>query len=121
MPSVIYEDSVTDAGSAIMGGTRVLYVAWEVTVQGPMVRNPVVWDETALVAVGNWSLGNDLSSGGLILAVGFDAPHWINREVGQWIVPPGQIGADFSAAVAQYFEWNLSPGTEVHFVVFGDV
>lgn len=121
MPSIIYEDSVSGAGSAIMGGTRVFYVAGEVTTEGPTVRRPNDWDTDSLVSVGHWQLGNDLTSGGLITGVGWDVPHWIYTSPFQWVVPPGQIGADFSAAIAQYIRWAISPGTEVHLIVFGDV
>lgn len=120
MPSVIFEDTLSDSGSSIMGGTRVLFVAWEVTTDGPLVRVPNQWDLDAIVGAGHWSLGNDLTPGGLISGIAFDVPHWIYSRVGQWIVPPGQVGADFSAAVAQYIAWSISPGTEVHLYVFGD-
>lgn len=121
MPSVIFEDTLTDSGSAVMGGTRVLFVAWEVTVEGPGVHTPNAWDVTSLIGVGHWELGNDLTPGGLISGLGFDSPHWINTEIGQWVAPPGQVGADFSSAIAQYIRWTISPGTEVHLYVFGDI
>lgn len=121
MPNVIYEDSLTGAGSAIMGGTRVYFVAWEVTTRGPLVRVPNAWDVDQLLGVGHWALGNDLTPGGLISGLGFDSPHWVNSEIGQWVAPPGQVGADFSSAIAQYIEWAFTPGTEVHVYVFGEV
>jgi hypothetical protein len=121
MPSVIFEDSLSDSGASIMGGTRVFYVAWEITTRGPTARQPNVWDVDALVGVGHWELGNDLSSGGLISGVGYDAPHWIGWQIGQWIAPPGQVGTDFSAAIAQWIRWTFEPGTTVHLIVFGDV
>lgn len=121
MPSVTYEADLVDSGSDVLGGTRVLYVAWEVTVEGPTVRRPVAEDVEALNGVGYFALGNDLTPGGLISGIGWDEAHWFNWEIGQWIVPPGQVGADFSAAVAQYIHWSVRPGTTVHIVVFGDV
>lgn len=121
MPSVIFEDDLIDAGTVVMGGTRVLYVAWEVTIEGPTVRRPVAEDSEFVNGVGYFALGNDLTPGGLISGIGLDDPHWFNWEIGQWVVPPGQVGADFSSAIAQYLHWMVKPGTTVHIVVFGDV
>lgn len=120
MPSTIYESTLTDAGSDVMGGTRVIYVAWEVTVEGPTIRRPNGWDDDSIVGVGHWSIGNDLTSLGLISGLGFDAPHWIYRTIGQWIAPPGLVGSSITYAVAQYVRWSISPGTSVHLYVFGD-
>lgn len=120
MPSVIYENTVSGAGSAILGGTRVLYVAAEVTTLGPAVHAPNEWDLSTLLGVGHWELGNDLTAGGLISGVGWNEPHWIYALIIQWIAPPGLVGADLSYAIQQYIRWTLTAGTEVHFVVFGD-
>lgn len=120
MPSAIFEDTLVDSGSSIMGGTRVLFVAWEVTVSGPTVRNPSVWETDILLGVGQFQLGNDLTSGGILSGIAYGDAHWINSLLGQWVVPPGAVGADFSAAVAQYIRWSISPGTQVHLYVFGD-
>lgn len=121
MPSAIYEDTLVDSGSAVMGGSRVFYVAWEVIGAGPSVRNPSSWDLITQIGVGYWQLGNDLTSLGLISGDGWGEPHWIYSEIGQWIAPPGIVGTDFSAAIADRIRWVLSPGTSVHLYVFGDV
>lgn len=121
MPSITFDDTVTGSGSSVLGGTRVLYVAWEITVEGPTIRPPATWDSDSIIGAGHWSLGNDLTPGGLITGVAYDAPHWLYATVGQWVAPPGQIGADFSMAIAQYIQWVFAPGTEVHLIVFGDV
>lgn len=120
MPSVIYEDTLTGAGTAIMGGTRVLYVAWELTIEGPTVRRPVAGDTEFLNGVGYFALGNDLTSGGLISGIGLLEPHWFNWEIGQWIPDPGLAGVDLTYAIAQYVHWLVKPDSEVHIVVFGD-
>jgi hypothetical protein len=120
MPSVIFEDDLVDTGSAILGGSRVLFVAWEITTRGPNVRIPNSWDTDTIIGAGHWSLGNDLTPGGLISGLAFDSPHWLYADAGQWVAPPGQIGSDFSAAIAQYIRWSFAPGTEVHLYVFGD-
>lgn len=120
MPSAIYEDTLAGSGSSILGGTRVIFVAWEVTVQGPNVRVPNTWDPDTIIGAGHWALGNDLTPGGIISGIAFDQPHWFYSLVGQWIAPPGLNGADISYAVAQYIQWTIAPGTEVHLYVFGD-
>src|SRR5689334_13863588 len=120
MASVIFEDDVSGLGSSVMGGTRVLYVAWEVTIQGPGVHRPSVWDANMLLGVGHFEFGNDLTPGGLISGIGWDVPHWLYTAIGQWIAPPGAVGASFSEAIAQYIRWSMSPGTTAHIVVFGD-
>jgi hypothetical protein len=121
MPSVIYEDSLTDTGTSILGGTRVLYVAWEMTVEGPTVRRPVPDDVELLNGLGYFALGNDLTPGGLISGIGLHQAQWFNWEIGQWLPEPSQVGADFPSVVAQYIHWMVRPGSEVHVVVFGDV
>lgn len=120
MASVIFENTLTDSGVAELGGTRVFYVAWEVTVAGPTIRPPATWDSDAIIGAGHWSLGNDLTSLGVINGVAFDAPHWLYAEKGQWIAQPGVVGTEFSASIAQYIQWTFAPGTEVHLYVFGD-
>lgn len=119
MPGIIYEDDLTDTGSAILGGTRVYFVAWEITIFGPTVRHPSYWDVDQYVGVGHWELGNDLTPGGAISGIGYDAPHWINAAIGQWISPPGDVGGTFNSAIAQYVRWAIAPGSEVHLYVFG--
>jgi hypothetical protein len=121
MPGTIYDDTLTDSGSAALGGSRVYFVAWEVKDFGPVARHPSFWDTDQYVGIGHWELGNDVTPGGILSGIAYDAPHWINRELGQWIAPPGQVGSDFSSAIAQYISWTLSPGVEVHLYVFGDV
>lgn len=120
MPSVIYEDTLTGAGTAVMGGSRVLYVAWELTIEGPTVRRPVDGDTEFLNGVGYFALGNDLTPGGLISGIGLHDPHWFNWEVGQWLPIPALAGADLTYGFAQYIHWLVKPGSEVHVVVFGD-
>jgi hypothetical protein len=119
VPSVIFDQTLTDAGFSLTGGSRVLYVAWEVTVLGPAVRSPQAWDATALLGVGHFELGNDLTGAAIISGIGYGEPHWLNTPIGQWIVPPGEVGSDFSAAIAEYIRWSLTPGTEVHLYILG--
>lgn len=121
MPSTIYESNLSDTGEAVMGGTRVLYVAWEVTTFGPTIHVPSSWDPDTLLRVGHWEIGNDLTPLGLISGTAFGEQHWINSERGQWIAPPGLVGSAPSYAIAQYIRWAMAPGTEVHLYVFGDV
>lgn len=121
MPSAIYEDVLTGEGAAILGGTRVFYVAWEVTVSGIRVRNGSESDPDALMGVGYFALGNDLTPLGLISGVGWQEAHWFNWTIGQWIPSPAMVGSDFSNDIAQYIHWAISAGSEVHLYVFGDI
>jgi hypothetical protein len=120
VPSVIFEDTVSGTGESIMGGTRVYYVAWEVTTEGPTIHRPNSWDVDSVVRVGHWELGNDLAPLGLISGIGYGEQHWMNALSGQRIVIPTLSGADFTALLAQYIRWAIAPGTEVHIYVFGD-
>lgn len=121
MPSIIFDDTLTDLGDSVLGGTRVYYVAWEITVDGPVVHPPNAWDAYTTIGVGHFELGNDLTPAGSISGIGWSEPHWFNSAVGQWIVSPGQVGTDFTQEIAQYIRWAISPGTEIHLYVFGDV
>lgn len=120
MPSVTYEATLSGVGSDPLGGSRVAFVAWEVTIVGPTVRLPRFWDTDARLGIGHYSLGNDLTPGGLISGVGYGSPRWIESLMGQHVVTPALVGSDFSWDLAQYIRWAIEPGTEVHLYVFGD-
>lgn len=120
MPFITFNDTVSDSGAAALGGSRVFYVAWQMTTRGPTVRNPSPWDLDTLLGLGHWELGNSLDSGGLIFGVGYDAPHWMGWEIGQWIAPPGVSGTEYSAAIADHIRWTVEAGSEVHLIVLGD-
>lgn len=121
MPSAIFDSTLSGSGSSAISGTRVFYVAWDVIVPGPQVRNPNLWDTTAVVGIGHFNLGNDVSSLGILSGVAYAEDHWMGAILGQWIAPPGIIGTEFSAAIADHIQWSISPGTSVHLYVFGDV
>lgn len=120
MPGVTFEDVLSGSGAAELGGTRVYYVAWEVTVAAPYVRHPSPWDDQVVIGVGHFELGNDLTPAGLISGIGYGAQHWMGSMVGQWIVSPAVAGGAFTAEIAEWLRWTISPGTEVHLYVFGD-
>ena len=120
MPSTTYEATLSGTGDAVLGGSRVFYVAWEITTQGPTIRHPHSWDPNTLLGAGFWQLGNDLTALGLISGIGWGEAHWLYSLIGQWIAPPGIIGTEFSAALATHIRWTIPPGTDVHLYVFGD-
>lgn len=120
MPGTIFDSTLTGAGSSVMAGSRVYFVAWAVTVSGPNVRHPNAWDTDELVGVGHYSLGNDLTPGGVLVGIGFGAARWLNSLLGQHVVSPTIDPAGLTADLAQYIRWGISPGTEVHLYVLGD-
>jgi hypothetical protein len=120
MPFVAFDDTVSGIGSASLGASQILYVATEVTVDGPQIHHPNEWDLTTLLGVGFWQLGNDITSGGIITGVAWAEPHWIHTDIAQWIAPPGLVGADFSIWLADHIQWTITPGTSVHLVVFAN-
>ena len=115
---VVYENTVSGVGEDILPGGRAAYLGWEVLTQGPRVRNPMESDPDHLNGVGFLSFGNDLSSAGLISGVGWQSEIWLNWLIGQWIVIPTQVGADFGVLFADHVRWSLSVGSSVHFYVF---
>lgn len=119
MPGITFEDTLSDAGFSALGTARVYYVAWELVVGGPAVHNPQAWDTDTWLGIGHFQLGNDLTDAGAIPAIGYGDPHWMNAEVGQWIVEPGDVDGAFTSVIASYIRWTLSPGTSVHLYVFG--
>lgn len=120
MPGVIFDDTVSDAGSAHMGGSRVYFVAYEVLDFGPSARHPSYWDINTWVGLGYYQLGNDLGPGGLITGIGYGDPHWFNTDIGQRVVSPGEVGSDFTSDIAAYIRWTLVPGVSVRLYVLGD-
>lgn len=120
MPGVIYNDVVSGVGSSALSGNRVYYVAFQVNIEGPRVRRPQEADTLTLNGVGFVQLGNDLSAGGLISAVGYDRQLWLNNVYGQYIADGGQVSGGLMRWFADHVRWSLSPGTEIDLVVFGD-
>lgn len=120
MPYITYDQTLSGAGSAQMGGTRVYYVAWEVTIIGNQIRQANAWDPYSQLGVGYFQLGNDLTPAGSISGVGYDSPVWLNWLLGQWIVEPAEVASNFTSAIAQYIRWAFTPGTSVHLYVLGD-
>jgi len=120
MPFSTFDDTVSGSGAADLGGNRVYYVAWRVTVDGNRVRQPTEDDSDHLNGVGYFSLGNALDGASDFAGDGWGDEHWMNWRQGQWIVPPGEVGTSFSRAIAGRIHWGLSAGTEVHLFVLGD-
>lgn len=121
MPGLIYEGTLSASGDAALGGSRVYYVAWEMTAEGPRVRRPIEGDAEKVAGLGYFALGNDLTALGAIAGVGWQPEVWMNWERGQWLVVPTVVGADFPSVIAERIHWSISPMAEVHLYVFGDV
>ena len=120
MPSILYENTVSGVGYAVLGSGTVFYVAWNVTVLGNRVRNPTESDVEHVNGVGFLALGNDLSPLGAIEGIRWGPEMWLNWTIGQVIVTPTIVGSEFTGLLANYVRWSLGVGTTVHFYVFGE-
>lgn len=120
MPGLSFSQTLTGAGSAQMSGTRVYFVAWEVTVFGPSARQPTVWDPEVWIGIGHYELGNDLTPGGVISGIGYGKANWIDTPIGQRVVSPAEDASGFTREIAEYIRWSIAPGSEVNLYVFGD-
>lgn len=120
MPFVALDDSYTGSGSVGIGATRVLYLAWEVTAQGPRVRQPLDSDSETLNGVGFIQFGNDLTAAGVISAVGWDEQHWLNTVHGQLVASGGDVSTGYDRWIADHLRWSFSLDTEVHMYLLVD-
>lgn len=120
MPFITFSDTVTGQGVAALGGNRVLYVAFEVLVDGPRVRSPKESDEVSLNGVGFASIGNDLTGAGIISGIGWGPELWFNSRTGMYIADGGQVSGGLLRWFADHIRWSLSTGTTVALYVLGD-
>lgn len=120
MPFISFDSTISGVDSVDLGGNRVLYFAWLVTVDGRKVRSPSADDPTQLAGVGFVQFGNDISSAGILSGDAWQPPIWLNSRQGQCIAIPNDLGGTFGSIVAARMHYAISPGTEVHLYVLGD-
>ena len=120
MPFVTFDDTISGVDSVDLGGNRVLYFAWLVTVDGRKVRSPSSDDPTQLAGVGFIQFGNDITSGGILSGDAWQPPYWLNSRQGQIIANPQDQGGGFGRIIASRLHYAISPETEVHLYVLGD-
>lgn len=120
MPFISFDSTISGVDSVDLGGNRVLYFAWLVTVDGRKVRSPSADDPTQLAGVGFVQFGNDISSAGILSGDAWQPPIWLNSRQGQWIAIPNDLGGAFGSIVAARMHYAISHGTEVHLYVLGD-
>lgn len=120
MPSISFDDTVSGNGITTLVTNRILYLAYEVTVDGRRVRTPRDADANTLNGVGFVSLGNDLTPAGIISADGWGPEMWLNARTGQFIADGHEVAGGFMRWIADRFRWSLSEGTSVHIYVLGD-
>lgn len=120
MPFITFDSTISGIDSVDLGGNRVLYFAWEVTVDGRDVRQGSQLDPSLLLGVGYVAFGNDVSSAGILSGDAWQEPHWLNWRQGQIIAVPQDQGGSFGRIVAARMHYAISPGTEVHLYILGD-
>lgn len=120
MPSISFDDTVSGNGSTVLVTNRILYLAYEVTVDGRRVRTPRDADADTLNGVGFVSLGNDLTPAGIISGDGWGPELWLNARRGQFIADGHEVSGGFMRWIADRLRWSLSEGTSVHIYVLGD-
>lgn len=120
MPFFVFDSTVSGVDSVDLGGNRVYYVAWLVTVDGRKVRSPSSDDPTQLAGVGFVQLGNDVTSSGILSGDAWQPPMWLNSRQGQIIATPQDLGGSFGRFIASRLHYALSPETEVHLMILGD-
>lgn len=120
MPFISFDDTISGVDSVDLGGNRVLYFAWLVTVDGREVRQSGRLDPDQISGVGFVQFGNDVSSAGILTGDAWQEPYWLNWRQGQRIAIPQDQGGSFGRIIASRLHYAISPGTEVHFYVLGD-
>lgn len=120
MPFISFDDVISGVDSVDLGGNRVLYFAWEVTVDGRDVYPSSRLDPNILLGVGFVQFGNDVSSAGILSGDAWQEPMWLNWRQGQRIANPQDQAGSFGRIIAARMHYAISPGTEVHLYVLGD-
>jgi hypothetical protein len=120
MPYTVFDSDISGAAAASLSGSRVLYIAWNVLVDGPGVHLGATIDPLALLGVGLVALGDDLTVIGDGAGDHWHAPIWLNIRAGLWTPEPAADPSGFTSMVATRIRWAISPGTSVHLHVFGD-
>jgi hypothetical protein len=120
VPFALYDDDISGSGSAVLGGSSVFYVAWDVTSIGYQARNTGSLDELNFAGLGGFALGDSFSIVGGSAVDRWHEFHYFNVEFGLWTPEPSAVGGSFAVAIATRIRWSLSFGTTCHLYVYGD-
>lgn len=120
MPFAVYESDISGDGSAALSGSRVLYVAWDVTDLGGTGHLAGSVDDLAIVGVGGFALGDNFAIGSGSAVDRWHPFVWFNTQYGLWTPSPAATASDFLSEVATLIRWSLTVGAAAHIYVFGD-
>jgi hypothetical protein len=120
MPFSLYDADISDSGSAALLGSRVLYIAWDVTDLGGIGHLAGSVDDEAITGVGGVALGDNFAIGSGSAVDRWHPFIWFNTQYGLWTPSPAADGSGFLYEVATRIRWSLSVGAAAHLYVFGD-
>lgn len=120
MPFNLYDADISDTGSATLSGSRVLYVAWDITNFGALGHDATGIDDEAILAVGGFALGDNFAIGSGAAQDRWHPFIWFNTQYGLWVPSPAADAAGFCYDVATRIRWAFGAGGAAHITVFGD-
>lgn len=120
MPFGLYDADISGSGSAALGGSRVLYVAWDVTDLGGTGHLGGSVDDEAILGVGGFALGDNFAIGSGSAVDRWHGFVWFNTQYGLYVPSPAADASGFLADVATRIRWSLTTGAAAHIYVFGD-
>jgi hypothetical protein len=120
MPFTLYDADISGSGSAPLGGTRVFYVAWDITNLGALGHVSTGIDDNAVLSVGGFALGDNFAIGSGSAEDRWHEFHWFNSEFGLWTPIPSADSTGFLSVVATRIRWAFGVDGTAHIYVFGD-
>lgn len=104
----------------LVGTSRLLFVALEITAIGGLVRDSGDGQPDHILRAGWFSIGDNFSVDTGPLMDWWRPPVWIDFEDLLWTPSPSYDAAGGALALqATRFRWWLSPGTTAHVYIFG--
>lgn len=120
MPFNVYDADISGSGSAALSGSRVLYIAWDITDLGGLGHLAGSVDDEAIVGVGGVALGDNFAIGSGSAVDRWHPFIWFNTQFGLWTPSPAALSGGFLYEVATRIRWSLGIDAAAHLTIFGD-
>lgn len=120
MPFIVYEADLTGDGSASLSGSRVLYIAWDITTLGVIAHQGAGVVTDAVIGFGGVALGDHFDIVGGPDVERWHEFIWFNQTYGLWTPSPAADTGGFLYEVATRIKWNIVSDGAAHVRVFGD-
>lgn len=116
MPSIAFDDDVTESGTASWTAAGVIYVSVDITNLGPLPRS--IDDPDHFIRAGWFSFGDEFDIG-LGTFEYWGEPIYVDFEHFRWTPTPDyDANGVFNLKFASRIRWHFNGGVEAHLHVF---